>query len=126
MTHIYFQANVWIFTALVFVVGIVWGIGKAGVYKFIPEYFPHDVGVVGGIVGVICGLGGFFCPIAFGYLLRGTGLWTTCWMFFFVLTFACHIWMHIVVRRIMRAQAPTLVRQIEDPLATTRALIPEG
>ncbi len=126
VTHIYFQANVWIFTALVFVVGIVWGIGKAGVYKFIPEYFPHDVGVVGGIVGVIGGLGGFFCPIVFGYLLRGTGLWTTCWMFFFLLTFACHIWMHIVVRRIMRAQAPTLVRQIEDPLATTRALIPEG
>ncbi len=126
VTHIYFQANVWIFTILVFAVGIMWGIGKAGVYKFIPEYFPHDVGVVGGIVGVIGGLGGFFCPIVFGYLLRGTGLWTTCWMFFFLLTFVCHIWMHIVVRRIMRAQAPTLVRQIEDPLATTRALIPEG
>ncbi len=65
-SHIYFQANIWIFTALVFIVGIAMGIGKAAVYKHIPEYFPKDVGVVGGIVGVIGGLGSFFCPIRFG------------------------------------------------------------
>jgi len=26
------------------------------------------------------GLGGFFCPILFGYLLTASGVWTTCWM----------------------------------------------
>ncbi len=113
-THIYFQANVWIFTFLVFVVGIMMGIGKAAVYKFIPEYYPKDVGVVGGIVGVIGGLGGFVCPIIFGYLLRATGIWTTAWMFFFVITIACHLWMHSVVRRMMREKAPVLSRQLED------------
>jgi NNP family nitrate/nitrite transporter-like MFS transporter len=54
----------------------------AAVYKHIPTYFPHDVGVVGGIVGVLGGLGGFFFPILFGYLLQASGIWTTCWLFF--------------------------------------------
>ena len=55
VTHIFFQANVWIFTALVLVVGVATGVGKASVYKHIPDYFPSDVGVVGGIVGVLGG-----------------------------------------------------------------------
>ena len=114
ITHIYFQANVWIFTFLIFVVGIVMGIGKAAAYRPIPDYFPNDVGVVGGMVGVIGGLGGFACPIVFGYLLQYTGLWTTCWMFFLGLTALCLIWMHLVVRRIMKAEAPDVVRHIED------------
>ena len=35
------------------------------------------------------GLGGFCGPLIFGYLLQGTGIWTTNWMFFFVLVAAC-------------------------------------
>jgi len=100
VTHIYFQANVWIFTFLVFVIGIAMGIGKAGVYKFIPEYFPSEVGVVGGIVGVVGGLGGFVSPIIFGRLLKSIGLWTTTWIFFFFITMACLVWMALVVRKI--------------------------
>lgn len=123
-THIYFQANVWIFTALVFAVGIMMGIGKAAVYKFIPEYYPQEVGVVGGIVGVIGGLGGFVCPIIFGYLLKATGIWTTAWMFFFVLTLVCHVWMYVTVKRLMREKAPALSRQIEDAGAPAPMEIP--
>ena len=113
VTHVYFQANVWIFTFLVFVVGIVMGIGKAAVYRHIPDYFPEDVGVVGGMVGVLGGLGGFVCPIMFGYLLSYTGLWTTCWMFFLGLTAVCLVWMHLVIRRMMQAEAPLAVKHIE-------------
>jgi NNP family nitrate/nitrite transporter-like MFS transporter len=112
VTHIYFQANVWIFTALVLVLGVAMGIGKAAVYKHIPVYFPDEVGVVGGVVGVIGGLGGFACPILFGYLLGASGIWTTCWMFLLAITVACLVWMHRVVRRILRNQAPGLVQQI--------------
>lgn len=125
-TFIYFQANVWIFTALVFIVGIMMGIGKAGVYKFIPEYFPKEVGVVGGIVGVLGGLGGFFCPILFGYLLKSTGIWTTAWMFFFGLTLICHLWMHSVVRKMMRDKAPVLVRKFEDEYTLAEAGAGQG
>ena len=114
VTHVYFQANVWIFTFLVFVVGIAMGVGKAAVYRHIPDYFPNDVGVVGGMVGVLGGLGGFICPIIFGHLLGATGLWTTCWMFFLALTLMCLVWMHIIVRRLMKAEAPAAVQHIEE------------
>jgi NNP family nitrate/nitrite transporter-like MFS transporter len=113
ITHIFFQANVWIFTFFVFIIGIMMGIGKAAVYKFIPEYFPQDVGVVGGIVGVVGGLGGFICPVIFGYLLKSTGLWTTTWMFFFLLSVICLVWLHIVARRMMKARAPELLSDLE-------------
>ena len=114
VTHIFFQANVWIFTGLVFVVGIAMGIGKAAVYRHIPDYFPNDVGVVGGMVGVLGGLGGFFCPIIFGYLLQATGLWTTCWMFFLALTAACMVWMLSVIRRRVKEEAPAVLRELES------------
>ncbi|MCC7344065.1 MAG: NarK/NasA family nitrate transporter [Deltaproteobacteria bacterium] len=112
-THIYFQANVWIFTALVFIIGIMMGIGKAAVYKYIPDYFPNQVGVVGGIVGVLGGLGGFFGPIVFGYLLKATGLWTTCWMFFVALILVCLVWMHRAIQKMMKERVPELMLQVE-------------
>lgn len=112
-THIFFQANVWIFTFLVFVVGIAMGIGKAGVYRYIPDYFPREVGVVGGVVGVIGGLGGFFCPIIFGYFLRATGIWTTTWFFLAALSFVCLTWLHLVVQHLLRQEAPQAIRHIE-------------
>ena len=114
-THIYFQANIWIFTALVFVIGILMGIGKAAVYKHIPDYYPNDVGTVGGIVGVLGGLGGFVCPILFGYMLKGTGIWTTTWMFFLALTVACLGWMHWTIRQMTLKHAPDIADQIEEP-----------
>lgn len=112
-TRIYFQANVTIYAILVIMIGIAWGIGKAAVYKFIPEYFPNEVGVVGGMVGVIGGLGGFVCPILFGYLLEGTGLWTSCWMLMFVVSAACLWWLHSVVTRIVSRGAPHLAEAFE-------------
>lgn len=113
VTRIYFQANKWIFAGLVIILGCIWGIGKAAVYKHIPDYFPNEVGVVGGMVGVIGGLGGFFCPIIFGYLLNGTGLWTSCWMFIFFLSLICLVWMHNVVSKMMREKHPESIHSIE-------------
>lgn len=98
VTHIYFQANVWIFTVLVFMIGIAMGIGKASVYRYIADFFPKNVGVVGGTVGVIGGLGGFFCPVLFGYLLDTIGLWTTTWMALFATGVVCILWLAVAVR----------------------------
>jgi NNP family nitrate/nitrite transporter-like MFS transporter len=88
------------------------GIGKAAVYKHIPQYFSDDVGTVGGLVGVIGGLGGFVCPVLLGYLLDATGLWTTCWMFFVVIAACCLLWMHRVIQKIIRRDAPQLFGSI--------------
>jgi NNP family nitrate/nitrite transporter-like MFS transporter len=114
VTRIYFQANVWVFAVLVILIGSIWGIGKAAVYKQIPQYFPEEVGVVGGMVGVLGGLGGFFGPIIFGYLLEGTGLWTSSWMFMFILSAICLVWMHRVIQRMLHKEKEELMRKIED------------
>ena len=113
ITKIYFQANVWVFAVLILLIGSIWGIGKAAVYKHIPDYFPEEVGVVGGMVGVLGGLGGFVCPIIFGYLLEGTGLWTSSWMFMLFLSLLCLVWMHRVVNGMMKEKAPELMDSME-------------
>ena len=118
VTHIYFQANVAVFSGLLLVVGFMMGLGMGAVFKHIPDYFPSEVGVVGGIVGVIGGLGGFLCPMLFGALLQRTGLWTTCWMFFGVLSLVCLAWMHAVIQRMQREAAPGVARRIERAQAS--------
>jgi len=112
-TRIYFQANIWVFAVLASIAGIAWGIGKAAVYKHIPEYFPDEVGVVGGMVGVIGGVGGFICPIIFGYLLQVTGLWTSSWMLMLTISVLCFLWMHHVINKMMKKEAPHLAKQFE-------------
>lgn len=99
VTYIYFQANVWIFVALVFIIGITTGIGKAAVYKYIPGYFPGDVGVVGGLVGLLGALGGFVGPIIFGYMLKWTGIWTTAWLFLGLFALVCLVVLNFAVKR---------------------------
>ena len=112
-THIYFQANLWVFALLTILIGAIWGIGMAAVYKHIPDYFPEEVGVVGGMVGVLGGLGGFVCPILFGYLLEGTGMWSSSWMIMFLLSLCCLIWMHRIIKQIVHKNAELKLKQID-------------
>jgi NNP family nitrate/nitrite transporter-like MFS transporter len=113
ITVIKFDANMWVFLVLVILIGISWGIGKAAVYKHIPEYFPTEVGVVGGMVGMIGGLGGFFGPIIFGYLLTATGIWSSSWIFILVFSAICLIWMHYTITKIMNEKQPILAKVID-------------
>jgi MFS transporter, NNP family, nitrate/nitrite transporter len=64
--------------ALVEVLGVGMGIGKASVYKYVPSYYPRDVGAVGGVVGTLGGLGGFVLPLGFGYFEEMTGRAESC------------------------------------------------
>lgn len=102
VTMIYFQANKWIFSALVFIIGIMMGIGGAAVYKHISDYYPANIGTVGGIVGVLGGLGGFFGPIIFGYLLKASGIWTSCWMFLFALVAICIVFQRMAIKAVTK------------------------
>lgn len=117
LTHVYFQANIWIFTVILFLAGISMGIGKAAVYKHIPDYFPNDVGVVGGLVGVLGGLGGFVCPIIFGYMLKATGVWTTSWLVLALISIVALVWMHFVILKISKHTHPT--GPMDDPSRAT-------
>ncbi len=102
-----------LFTAIVFVLGLAMGIGKAAVFKHIPHYFPDQVGSVGGLVGVIGGLGGFVMPILFGAMTQATHLPTTTFAFLFALSVGCLAWMQVVVRRMTREAAPGIAEELD-------------
>ena len=96
------------FTALVFVIGCAMGVGKAAVYKHIPEYFPHDVGAVGGLVGSLGALGGFALPPLFAYASSWTGQPQAVFGVLFVITAAAALWMHLTVVRMLHRASPEL------------------
>jgi NNP family nitrate/nitrite transporter-like MFS transporter len=98
------------FTVLLVIVGIGMGIGKASVFKYIPNYYPKDVGAVGGLVGMLGALGGFLLPPVFGMMGRSTGNPQAAFLALFALTACSMAWLHFAVRRIKRRSEPTLVR----------------
>ncbi|HUP59634.1 MAG TPA: nitrate/nitrite transporter [Thermoanaerobaculia bacterium] len=109
--------NWWLFTALLFVVGIAWGFGKASVFKYISDEYPHNIGVISGVVGLIGGLGGFLLPIKFGALLDLTGVRSSAFMLLFGITTVSVAWMQIsaLVARRKTTPAPVL-RPVSEPV----------
>lgn len=86
--------NPWVFTLLMFIVGVAWAFGKASVFKYISDEFPQDIGAVSGIVGLVGGLGGFLLPIIFGVLVDLTGVRSSCFMLLYGITWVSLIWMY--------------------------------
>jgi MFS transporter, NNP family, nitrate/nitrite transporter len=91
--------NIWLFTALLFIVGVAWGVGKASVFKYISDEYDTNIGVVSGIVGLAGGLGGFLLPIMFGALVDYTGVRSSIFMLLFGVTTVSLIWMWWTERR---------------------------
>jgi NNP family nitrate/nitrite transporter-like MFS transporter len=61
------------FFLLTILLGAGLGIGTAAVFTYIPQYFPDDVGAVGGLVGAIGAIGGFILPLIFATVKGATG-----------------------------------------------------
>jgi NNP family nitrate/nitrite transporter-like MFS transporter len=98
--------NVWTFTALMFLMGVAWAVGKASVFKYISDEYSHNIGVVSGVVGLAGGLGGFLLPIMFGALIDLTGVNSTVFMLLWGITLVSLVWMYwteIVPERAARA-----------------------
>jgi len=93
------------FAGLMFVLACAMGIGKASVYKYIPDYFPNDVGAVGGVVGMLGALGGFFLPPMFGVLGRLTGSPQLAFLALLALTVWSLAWLHLAVLRLRTLKA---------------------
>jgi NNP family nitrate/nitrite transporter-like MFS transporter len=113
-----FDLGVWGFAILMFVVGCGMGIGKASVFKYIPDYFPKDVGAVGGLVGMLGALGGFVLPPAFGVLGRWSGSPQVAFVALLVLTLVSLGWLHGVVSRIKAAERSRVLPLAEELLAS--------
>jgi MFS transporter, NNP family, nitrate/nitrite transporter len=107
--------NIWCFTALTIPVAVGMGIGKASIYKYVSNYYPHDVGAVGGLVGMLGALGGFFLPKAFGWLGRQTGFPQAAFLALLVLTFASLTWLVFAVRAQRTTEAALRANLLSAP-----------
>ena len=112
-SHLAYSIGLIPFAIIVFVLGCAMGVGKAAVYKHIPEYFPGNVGSVGGLVGMFGGLGGFVLPPLFAYTKQWSGFPTSTFFVLFLLTVACMVWMHLTVVKMLHKESPDLARDIE-------------
>jgi NNP family nitrate/nitrite transporter-like MFS transporter len=95
--------GLWPFVVILFALGFFMSLGKAAVFKLIPDHYPEHVGAVGGLVGMIGGLGGFVLPVAFGGLLDLTGIHTSCFAMLFGLVAIAMTWMHLSIRAMERS-----------------------
>jgi NNP family nitrate/nitrite transporter-like MFS transporter len=98
-----------VFTVIMFTMGIAFAIGKASVFKYISDDYPHNIGVVSGVVGLAGGLGGFILPIMFGALVDLTGVRSSAFMLMFGIVWVSLMWMYF-----------TEVRPMGEELSRTR------
>lgn len=108
-----FSMNVTWFTIWVFVVGVCMGVGKAAVYKYIPEYFPQDVGAVGGLVGMLGALGGFFLPPMFAWFYELTLVPQSTFFLMFLITAVSFGWLHWTVMHLLQKASPALEHHLD-------------
>jgi MFS transporter, NNP family, nitrate/nitrite transporter len=86
--------NVYAFTVLMFTLGIAFAFGKASVFKYIANDYPHNIGAISGIVGLAGGMGGFILPILFGVLMDVTGIRSSAFMLMYGVVWVSLIWMY--------------------------------
>lgn len=92
------------FFVLIELLAVGMGVGKASVYKYVPSYYPRDVGSVGGIVGTLGGLGGFLLPLGFGYMDSLTNRPESCFWLIALVSLASLLALVVAVGRIRRAE----------------------
>jgi NNP family nitrate/nitrite transporter-like MFS transporter len=90
----HFGLNVYVFTALMFVLGIAFAFGKASVFKYISDDYTGNIGTISGVVGLAGGLGGFVLPIMFGALMDLTGIRSSAFMLMYGVVWVSLIWMY--------------------------------
>ena len=81
------------------------GLGNGAVFKLVPQHFPQSTGTVGGLVGAIGGLGGFFPPLLLGFFRDNLGvLWPG-----YALLAATSLALAVVNQRVFLASDPVRV-----------------
>ena len=93
-TTFHIGLNVYVFTILMFILGIAMAFGKASVFKYVSDDYPGNIGTISGIVGLAGGLGGFILPIMFGALMDLTGVRSSAFMLMYGVVWVSLIWMY--------------------------------
>jgi len=109
--------NATVFTVIMFTMGIAFAIGKASVFKYISDDYPHNIGVVSGVVGLAGGLGGFVLPIMFGALVDLTGVRSSAFMLMFGVVWVSLMWMYFTE---VRPMGQELSRKHPEPAHYTQ------
>lgn len=92
--------NVYAFTVMLFLLGVVIAVGKASVFKYVGDQYTDSIGAVSGAVGLAGGMGGFLLPIMFGYLQDLTHVRSTAFMLLFGVVCVSLVWMYFTeIRR---------------------------
>ncbi|MBQ0712050.1 MAG: NarK/NasA family nitrate transporter [Porticoccus sp.] len=92
------RISLWVFVLLTFVVGLAMGFGKASIFRIVYDYYPDNVGVVGGAVSAIGALGGFSLPILFGIAADQTGIRSSCFMLLYGVLAGCMVLMFYAIK----------------------------
>jgi NNP family nitrate/nitrite transporter-like MFS transporter len=95
-----------VFTVIMFTMGIAFAIGKASVFKYISDDYPHNIGVISGVVGLAGGMGGFILPIMFGALVDLTGIRSSAFMLMFGIVWVSLMWMYFTEVRPLHPARP--------------------
>nr|WP_136250030.1 nitrate/nitrite transporter [Ningiella ruwaisensis] len=97
--NISINLNLWIFTFLLLIIGLAQGFGRASVYKLINDYYPEQMGSVGGMVAMIGALGGCTLPILFGLAVDFAGVYSAAFMLLYGVLAVCMFLMHFAIKR---------------------------
>lgn len=102
---LFLRLDVTMFTIVVTFLGVTQGIGKASTIKYIPAFYPKDVGVVVGLVGGLAAIGGFVMPPLFAWMNQLTGNPQSMFWVVFATTAVSLAWQRSVVSATKRREA---------------------
>ncbi|WP_372770935.1 nitrate/nitrite transporter [Pseudoalteromonas sp.] len=98
------EVNIYLFTGLILIIGIAQGFGRASVYKIIQNYYPTQMGQVGGFVAFIGATGGCTLPILFGLADDLVGVYSASFMLLYGVLACCMIVMHSAQKSVLKAK----------------------
>lgn len=96
--HLDIEISLGVFNALILIIGLAQGFGRASVYKVIHDCYPDNMGSVGGTVAMIGGIGGFTLPILFGITVDFAGVYSASFMMLYGVAATCMIAMYFSLR----------------------------
>ncbi|MFC5849093.1 MFS transporter [Deinococcus petrolearius] len=97
------------FMLLTTVVGVGMGVGKASTYTLVAQWYPGQMGVVGGLVGLLGGLGGFILPLTFAALAPSLGAGTAFVTLLVLTVFSALVFLASMLRLRALGRQPSLV-----------------
>lgn len=97
--ELFIELNLWLFTLLLLIIGLAQGFGRASVYKLINDYYPEQMGSVGGMVAMLGALGGCTLPVFFGLAVDLVGVHSACFMLLYGVLAMCMLLMFLAIKR---------------------------